>query len=126
MNHRASPPCRALVADDEEDFRGLLVLVLTDAGWEVVEAEDGDQALQALLAHSFDVALLDHRMPGLTGSEVYRQLRASGREVPVILMTAASQIQEIATALGITEYIGKPLNLDDLFQAIRRASGCEV
>ena len=109
---------RLLLVDDELELRQLLAMVLADAGWGVVEAEDGERALEVLERERFDLVLLDHRMPGLTGSEVYQRLRAAGDDTPVILMTAARNVRELARGLGVPHFLGKPFDVDDLFATI--------
>ena len=69
-------PATVLVADDDEMFRELVTEILTQGGYAVVRAEDGQAALDALRQSSVDLLLADLRMPGLDGLEVLRQLRA--------------------------------------------------
>lgn len=116
---RADAAPRLLIVDDEHDLRRLLGELLADSGWQVVEAEDGEQALAHLARERFDVVLLDHRMPGLSGGDVFRRLRAAGDETPVILMTAARDVRELARSLGVPRFLGKPFDLDELLAAVR-------
>lgn len=111
-------PRRLLLVDDEHELRQLLAMVLADAGWDVVEAEDGERALESLGGQRFDVVLLDHRMPGLSGSEVYQRLRAAGDRTPVVLMTAARNVRELARALGVSHFLGKPFDIDELLAIV--------
>lgn len=112
---------RVLLADDDDDIREVISMLLQDEGWEVVEAKDGAEALTHLLAEDFHAVVLDHRMPKLTGSEVYRQLVANGRQASVILVTAADSVEAIAADLGIRCFLGKPFSLGDLLEAVRDA-----
>lgn len=112
--------CRLLIADDEADLRFLLSTLFVDLGWSVDEAADGHEALAKLEAQTYDLVLLDHRMPGLNGGEVYDRLSDLGKVVPVILVTAAKQVAEIATRHGIPMYLGKPFGIDDLLDLIGR------
>lgn len=114
--------CRILIVDDEPDLRQLLGELLSDQGWSVAEARHGEHALDRLQAERFAVVLLDHRMPGLSGGEVFSQLRAAGDDTPVILMSAARNVQEIAKAHGIPHFLAKPFDLDELIMVIKATS----
>jgi DNA-binding response OmpR family regulator len=105
---------RLLIVDDDDDFRSLLGDVLKLKGVTALEARDGEQALRCIEAGPPDAVLLDHRMPGLLGTEVVEELRARGISVPIILMTAADSVRELAGAAGVTHWIGKPFTLDQL------------
>ena len=111
-----------LVADDDDDVRSALGDLLAGTlGCERVEARDGIEALAALRAGGIDAVLLDHRMPGLTGAEVVRQLRVEGITTPVVLMTAASDVRRLAEELGLPLWLGKPFGLDQLLDQVERA-----
>jgi DNA-binding response OmpR family regulator len=107
-----------LVADDEEDIRVLVSFRLDRAGWEVVTAADGREALDLILERRPDIAVLDVRMPELTGIEVLQQVRADATvgEMPVILLSAGVQEDSIAKGLeaGANEYMKKPFSPDEL------------
>jgi CheY-like chemotaxis protein len=78
-----------LVADDHASLRSLVATMLRRThGWEVVEAEDGEAALAAARETTFDLAILDERMPGYTGTEVARELRAASFAGPIMLFSA--------------------------------------
>lgn len=114
--------CRILIVDDEPALRQLLGEILSDQGWSVAEARHGEDALDRLQAERFAVVLLDHRMPGLSGGEVYSRLRAAGDDTPVILMTAARNVHALAQSLGIPHFLAKPFDLDDLIMMIKATS----
>lgn len=114
--------CRILVVDDEPDLRQLLGELLAHQGWSVAEARHGEHALARLQAEHFAVVLLDYRMPGLSGAEVYKRLRAAGDATPVILMTAARNAHELAQSLGIPHFLAKPFDLDELIMMIKATS----
>jgi DNA-binding response OmpR family regulator len=107
-----------LVADDEEDIRVLVSFRLGRDGWEVVTASDGREALDLILERRPDIAVLDVRMPKLTGIEVLEQVRADATvgETPVILLSAGVQEDSIAKGLeaGANEYMKKPFSPDEL------------
>lgn len=111
---------RVLVADDDDDIRETLVIALADQGWQTVEARDGNEALDRAVAEPFDALILDHRMPGLLGGEVHQKLRERAIATPVILITAANRIRDLATKFGVKDFLGKPFSLDDLFTTLDR------
>ena len=119
---------RVLVADDEKDIRSVLALYLEDAGYEVVEAADGAQALQALEAGGIDLCLLDIMMPKLDGYQVLKQVREVD-DVPVIVVSAKGQDSEkiLGLNLGADDYLVKPFNpleaIARVNATIRRAKG---
>jgi two-component system response regulator (stage 0 sporulation protein F) len=92
----------------------VLATFLQDEGWEVVEAKDGQEALARLTSEGFHAVMLDQRMPKLMGSEVYLQLAGLGRILPIILVTAADQGEELARSLGIRYFLKKPFSLGAL------------
>jgi DNA-binding response OmpR family regulator len=107
-----------LVADDEEDILVLVSLRLDRAGCDVLTAADGKEALDLILERSPDLAVLDVRMPKLTGIEVLRRVRADVKvgRTPVILLSAGVQEDSIAQGLeaGADEYMKKPFSPDAL------------
>ncbi|MFT3766805.1 MAG: response regulator [Minicystis sp.] len=125
-DHLPAPPSsrrgarRVLIADDDADLREVLAEVLRDEGWDVSEARDGEEAFAILMAETFDAVVLDHRMPRMTGSDVCLALAAAGRRAPIILVTAAERVAELAASLGIRWYLGKPFQLTDLIALLDR------
>jgi CheY-like chemotaxis protein len=109
--------CRLLIADDEADLRTLVRMIFDDLGWWVDEAADGCEALRKLQTEVYDLVLLDHRMPYLTGGEVYGALCAKGINIPTVLVSAAKQVEEIAGRHGIP-YLEKPFSIDDLLDVV--------
>jgi DNA-binding response OmpR family regulator len=107
-----------LVADDEEDILQLVRRVLERAGFEVMVARDGVQALELAQTRTPAAAVLDVTMPGLDGLEVVRQLRANPATVgvKVLILTARAQQADIdrATSAGADDYLAKPFRPDDL------------
>jgi two-component system response regulator (stage 0 sporulation protein F) len=110
-----------LIADDDEDIRATLADLIANEGWRVAEARDGEQALEMVLDHAPDVLVLDQRMPGLTGAEVFHTLRARGVLVPVVLVTADRAARELAESLGIRFFLKKPFDVDDLLRMMDQA-----
>lgn len=111
-----------LVADDDIDIRNLVSYKLTHAGHEVIAVENGLAALKSVREHPVDLALLDVRMPGLSGLDVCRELRADTqtRALPVILLTARSQEADVETgfAAGADDYIVKPFSPRELISRV--------
>jgi len=81
-----------LCVDDEENQLAVRKLVLESKGYEVLTAASGQQALGLLAQHQVDLVLSDHLMPGLTGAELARQIKAQKPELPVILISAVNEI----------------------------------
>ena len=119
---------KILVADDEKDIRSVLRLYLEDAGYEVVEAADGLQALEALESQEIDLCLLDIMMPELDGYQVLKRVREDD-DVPIIVVSAKGQDPEkiLGLNLGADDYMVKPFNpLEAVARVntnIRRAKG---
>jgi DNA-binding response OmpR family regulator len=103
---------RILVVDDDRDIRDLVTIKLESAGLEVVTRADGDEALEAALEGGWDAIVLDVMMPGLSGIEVLRALRARGVDTPVILLTARGQEKDVEAGLaaGADHYVTKPFS----------------
>ena len=111
-----------LVADDDAAIRLLLRTVLEEEGYTVTEATEGQGALDGLKAGTYDLVLLDMRLPGMTGIEVLKGLREKEGEVPAILMTAygSPNIAIQASSLGAYSYITNPFDVDDVIANISR------
>ena len=124
---RPDPRRLVLVADDDEDILQLLSFRLERAGYEIVLARNGDEALRLALDLVPAVAILDVMMPGLDGFEVTRELRrnAATSKTPVILLTARAQASDIARgmAAGADEYVKKPFDARDLVERVDRLLG---
>jgi DNA-binding response OmpR family regulator len=104
-----------------DDFRELLAEALSLAGLAVTQASSGDEAFACASVQTFDVLVLDLRMPGKDGAEVIRALRAVGPQPPVILISAATDLPVIASDLGV-ERLKKPFSSSELVKQIRRVA----
>jgi DNA-binding response OmpR family regulator len=115
-----TPGARILVAEDEADLRGVLVLYLTRAGYEVVEASDGAQALAVLLGGGIDAALIDVMLPELDGFEVVRRARPHS-SIPMLFLTAkGDEVHRVAgLELGADDYIVKPFFAQEVVSRVR-------
>lgn len=108
---------KVLVLEDEANIRGFIVINLRRAGYEVVEAESGEEALEKLKAQrDIRVALLDVMLPGIDGFEVCRRLRANDANIGIIMLTARSQEMDKVTGLmtGADDYVTKPFSPAEL------------
>ena len=102
---------RILVCDDEKDIRNALRIFLTGEGYEVIEAENGEEALNIAVEQTFHLALMDIMMPGMDGLTATAKLREISH-VPVILLTAKSEDNDkiLGLTVGADDYITKPFN----------------
>lgn len=112
---------RILVVEDELPMRTALVETLSAEGYRVKAARDGISGLEAACTESFDIVLLDVMMPGLDGYAVCRELRKRGRDMPVLMLTAKSQVDDRVTGLdsGADDYLVKPFSLKELLARVR-------
>jgi DNA-binding response OmpR family regulator len=113
-----------LAVDDEAHILHVVSLKLQNAGFTVLTANDGEEALEAASASAIDLVITDYQMPGISGIELARKLHAEvGRKsLPVILLTAhglALEPIELSQA-GITECLSKPFSPRDLLDKINR------
>lgn len=120
-----------MLAEDEAALRFLLTETLEEEGYEIKEAEDGQQALHCLQSEAFDLVILDYMMPERTGVDVCEWLRGNpnpNSQAPVILLTAKAleKDRERAKAAGVTQYIVKPFSplqlVDTIEEMIRRGT----
>ncbi|MCD7858208.1 MAG: response regulator transcription factor [Clostridiales bacterium] len=108
---------KVLVLEDEDSIRSFVVLNLQRAGYQTVEAASGEDALE-LMKQNPDIrlTLLDVMLPGIDGFEVCRRIRASGKKVGIIMLTARSQEMDKVTGLmtGADDYVTKPFSPAEL------------
>lgn len=118
---------KILVVDDETDFRTIIASVLERAGYDVVTAVDGFEALEKFATAKPNLLLLDGHLPDLDGFEVCRRLRSTpaGAKVPIILCTVRSAISNVSEGLGAgaTGYLLKPFDPSELLSAVTAALG---
>ena len=108
---------KVLVLEDESSIRSFIVINLRRAGYEVIEAGTGEEALEMLQQHSdIRVALLDVMLPGIDGFEVCRRIRATNSRIGIIMLTARSQEMDKVTGLmtGADDYVTKPFSPAEL------------
>jgi DNA-binding NtrC family response regulator len=119
----ASP--RILIVDDDAGQRSLLNAFLKSQGFETVPVSSGERALDALRQQSFAMMISDVRMPGISGLETLRRARREHAVLPVLLVTAYSDIRDAVGAMrdGAVNYLSKPIDLDELLANVRQATG---
>ena len=114
-------PAHILVVDDDARLRALLQRFLTEQGFRVSTAENAATARAALADMAFDLLVLDVMMPGETGLELTAALRAEGREVPILMLTARGAPDDRIAGLeqGVDDYLAKPFDPRELALRIR-------
>ena len=114
---------RILIVDDDHGQRSLLETFLRGRGYATQSAGSGEAALQLLAESHFDLMISDVRMPGMSGLETLRRVRASHPALPVLLVTAFADIRSAVTAMrdGALNYLAKPIDLDELLNSVRLA-----
>lgn len=116
-------PLRALVVDDDDDFRALLCGLLKRLGLETLEARHGHEAVYRVDEDLPDLLFLDHRMPGLLGAQIARSLHATGHRIPVIMITGGEDVDEVARKAGTPLRLAKPFSLVQLRETVLAAVG---
>ena len=116
-------PSRILIVDDEQDTCANLSDILTDLGYQVDTANDGFTALELVKKRPYDVALLDLRMPGMDGLELYRRMREISAETVAIVVTAyaSSDTAKSVLATGAWKILPKPVNIGILLNFVAQA-----
>jgi DNA-binding response OmpR family regulator len=116
-----------LIADDDPDILALVSFRLERAGYEVVQARNGEEAVQVALARRPDLAVLDVMMPRIDGYEATRRLRQHDEtsRMPVILLTARVQEEDIARGFdaGADDYVKKPFSPQELGARVQAVLG---
>jgi two-component system alkaline phosphatase synthesis response regulator PhoP len=113
---------KILIAEDERDIRDLIAFTLKFAGYDVVTANNGEEAVQLTLQELPDLVITDVRMPKMTGYEACRQIKANPltQHIPVVFLSAKGQEAEVQTGLesGADEYLLKPFAPDQLTRKV--------
>jgi DNA-binding NtrC family response regulator len=112
-----------LVVEDEEVLRDEIAGLLGEAGHRVLTARDGTEGLHIFSQNSINLVLSDLHMPKLNGIELLRSCRNTGSDVPFVIMTAMGAVQTAVEAMraGATDYLMKPLSIDELLSKVARA-----
>ncbi|MBU4525879.1 MAG: sigma-54 dependent transcriptional regulator [Desulfomicrobium sp.] len=113
-----------LVIDDEPAHRLMVRVVLGDAGFRVLEADNGSSGLVTLRSKPVDVVLLDMRMPGMSGLDVLQKMHEEAMTTPVIMLTAFGNVGSAVEAMkiGAWDYLTKPTDNDELLAVVQKAA----
>jgi len=117
---------RVLVADDSSTMRKIILRSLSAVGvTNVVEAADGDEAVNLFNAGEFDVVLTDWNMPGKSGLEVVQEIRATNKDVPIVMVTTEAEKSRVVEAIqaGVSDYLVKPFTSETLREKLEKF-GC--
>jgi two-component system NtrC family response regulator len=114
---------RILFIDDDRAGREVALFNLRKAGYEVTAASDGQEGLGAFSPEKFDLVITDVKMPGLSGIDVLRRIRAQSPDVPVLVITAFGNVETAVKAMkeGAYDFIGKPFHRDQLLLSVGKA-----
>ncbi|WP_025323226.1 sigma-54-dependent transcriptional regulator [Deferrisoma camini] len=114
---------RILVVDDDRGHRTMLRALLAGAGYETLEADDGDAGVDAVRTHPVDAVLLDLRMPRVGGIEALEAIKAVRPDLPVIVLTAYASVDTAVAAMkkGAFDYLTKPVDAADLSRVLDKA-----
>jgi two-component system response regulator AtoC len=117
------PAIQVLLVDDDESLREALTHELEDTGFVVTATPDADRALGTLDNGSFDVAILDLNLPGMSGEELLKELKERSPSTEVIILTGHGTVENAVRTLkeGAYDFLTKPCNLDELETLVRRA-----
>jgi two-component system cell cycle response regulator DivK len=116
-------PKKILVVDDNQDSRELVVKVLKNKGYEMIEAADGEEALEKAVSERPDLILMDIAIPKIDGYEVTKRLKSleEFKGTPIVALTAHAMMgdREKALEAGCEGYISKPINIRELPEQVR-------
>ncbi|MBL4901882.1 MAG: sigma-54-dependent Fis family transcriptional regulator [Desulfocapsa sp.] len=119
---------KILIVDDDRVHRIMLKVNLKEAGYKVIEADDGDQVLPVLAEHDVDLILMDLKMQRMTGIEAIKLLQKNGRPEPVVVITAFSSVESAVEAMkhGAMDYVTKPVDIESLKLTVAKALDFEA
>lgn len=111
---------KILIADDDDEIRDLLEFDISQSGYEVNCAKDGMEALEKAISNHYDVILLDVMMPKMNGFEVCKNIRKTGKKMPILLLTAKGTINDKSQGFecGADDYIVKPFDIREVLLRI--------
>jgi putative two-component system response regulator len=123
MDEQATAPKRVLIVDDESNIRAVLLRALAGANYALREAPSGAAALERLAEEPADVVISDLQMPGMSGLELLRAVKARDDTVGFIMLTGAGTMKDAIEALRLQadEYLLKPFNIEEVALAVQRA-----
>ncbi|MBU2493305.1 MAG: sigma-54 dependent transcriptional regulator [Bacteroidetes bacterium] len=111
---------KILLVDDDQSHRLMLKVNMTDKGYEIFEAEDGDEAIELVMKDFFDLIIMDIKMKNVDGITALKHIKDLSPSIPVMIMTAHSSVKTAVEALklGATEYFVKPLDMDAVCHSV--------
>src|SRR5689334_17397299 len=110
---------RVLVIDDDPSIRQVIVYALSDEGYQVDEASDGEAALEVVGREHPDIIIVDMKRPGMDGwGFVQRYRERYVRQAPIVVLTAAQDAAEWGADVNAESYVSKPFDLDDLLERV--------
>ncbi|MDF1541956.1 MAG: response regulator transcription factor [Anaerosomatales bacterium] len=111
---------KILIVEDDRTIARFVELELTHAGYQVDKATDGAAALEMIESGTPDLIVLDLMLPGVDGLEVARRVRASGNRVPILMLTARSETQDVVSGFeaGTDDYLRKPFEVPELLSRV--------
>lgn len=111
-----------LVAEDEAELREILKVTLEQQGYRAILASDGNEAIKKIEKKSFQMALIDIKMPGVSGRELVSKIKQINPRVPIVIITGSPDFEEEMSLRKQTfDYIYKPFRLNELVKIIKRA-----
>ena len=114
-------PGNILIIEDNKELAGLLAIHLRDQSFEVILCHDGNEGFSQLENGHFDLVILDLMLPGISGMEICKKIRARKNYVPVLMLTAKSSELDRVTGLeiGADDYVTKPFSITEVLARIR-------
>lgn len=117
-------PLRICYVDDDVELTRMVSQALTDEGWEILTANDGESGLELILSEQPDLILLDVMMPGLTGWEICKYIRTKPdwANTPIVMLTGIGERMNAMTAplYGADAHLDKPFDIDELIETVRQ------
>ncbi len=113
---------KILVVDDEEGARELFFTILSDEGYDITLANNGEEALAQFKSDSYDLVVTDIKMPVMDGLQLLQEIRKTGSKTDVIMVTAYGEVESYlkAMSLGAAEYINKPIRIKELKRIVHK------
>lgn len=111
-----------LVVDDEEGARELFFTILSDEGYDITLANNGEEALARFKTDAYDLVITDIKMPVMDGLQLLQEIRKAGSKTDVIMVTAYGEVESYlkAMSLGAAEYINKPIRIKELKRIVHK------
>lgn len=116
-----------LVVDDDVELVTMVEIVLDAAGYRVITAREGQEALEKVAEEMPDMSLLDMKMPGMDGWEFARDFHAKHDDLaPIVVFTAAEDARKRAEEIDAVGYLGKPFDINELVKIVERHAGSPI